>query len=509
MRDDAWTEEMFRALTTHSADIISLLDGDGRLVFNSPATLRINGFTPEELRGKDTFELIHPDDHAEVARVFGEVLAQPNALATVEYRYLTKDGRWLWMEAIASNQLENPAVRGVVANSRDISERKRLEQQLLAVQKLESLGVMAGGVAHDFNNLLAVILGEASVLRLGLPPETAAALATIESAALRARELTQQLLAYTGRQVTPVEPTDLHQLIHELTPLLRISARGGTSLQLDLAAGVPAVVCDRGQLRQVLLNLVINATEAMGGGGEVTVRLDHRHVGADELAAGPLTASFAPGPAVVLEVADAGTGMPPETVQRIFDPFFTTKQTGRGLGLAAVSGIVRSHQAGLRVESTPGLGSRFSIYLRPSPEAEAPAPARAAVRFEGTALVVDDDPLVASTVGRVLRALGFELVIAHGGREAVASFAAASRPYTVVVCDVLMPGMNGPEAVAQLRAHRPDLPVLFMSGYTPEPGLLPSGTETTGFLAKPFDADGLSTAIARLVPGSVRPGRPG
>ncbi len=505
MTDVAWTEEMFVALTTHSADVISLLDGQGRLLFNSPATLRISGFSPEELQGKDTFELIHLDDRTEVARVFAEVLARPGALGTVEYRYLTKDGRWLWMEAVASNQLDNPAVRGVVANSRDISERKRLEQQMLAAQKLESLGVMAGGVAHDFNNLLAIILGEASLLRRSIEPGLSESLSTIENAALRAGDLTRQLLTYAGRRVSPVEPTDLRQLIDELVPLLLISARDAPRLQLELADHVPTVACDRGQVRQVLLNLVLNASEALGGAGAVTVRLDHRVVSAEELALGPLTSTFASGPAVVLEVADPGAGMTADTMKRIFDPFFTTKPGGRGLGLAAIAGIVRSHQAGLRVESSPGHGARFSLYFRPLATAEAPPKVAAVARFEGTALVVDDDPAVARLTGRLLGVLGFDCVIAGGGLAAVERFGERPGAFALVVCDVMMPGLDGPNTVARLRALRPEVPVLFMSGYSPEPGLLPGGGAPTGFLAKPFDHGRLSQAVRQVVPAMIRP----
>ncbi len=500
MADSGWSEEKFRALTMYSGDIISLLDAQGRLLFNSPATARISGFSPEELQNQDTFELIHPDDRAEVSRIFGEVLATPGAQRTVEYRYRTKSGGWLWMEAVACNQLENPAVQGVVASSRDISERKRaeaerqrLEQHMLHVQKLESLGVMAGGVAHDFNNLLAMILGETSVLQRSLPPGFSESLATIENAAHRAADLTQQLLAYAGRRVAPHEPTNLRVLISDLAPLLRLSARGEAHLTLELADGVPPVVCDRGQVRQVLLNLVLNAAESLSHEGSVTVRLALRDVEAAELAGGPFTAGFAPGPAVVLEVADSGAGMTAETQQRIFDPFFSTKQTGRGLGLAAVLGIVRSHGAGLRLESAAGAGTSFRIYFRPSLERETPPPGRAPAKFEGAALVIDDDPLVAKTTARVLRLLGFECTVAVGGEEALARF---GPQHVVVVCDVLMPGLDGPSTVAKLRAVRP-VPVLFVSGYSPDPGLLPEDGETA-FLGKPFDATTVARSLLSL-----------
>ncbi|MBL8917880.1 MAG: PAS domain S-box protein [Myxococcaceae bacterium] len=369
MSDDAvWTEELFRALTLHSVDIISLLDGQGRLLFNSPATVRINGFTPEELQHKDTFELIHPEDRAEVARVFAEVLGAPGTLRTVEYRYLTKDGRWLWMEAVASNQLDNPAVRGVVANSRDISERKRAEAErqktelrLRELQKLESLGRMAGGVAHDFNNLLTVILGEASALRGEVSGARGLeSIEAIEAAVGRASELTHRLLAYLGLGRTALADTDLHELVTGITPLLEGAAHGRAQLAFELASGVARVRCDPAQVREVLLSLVNNACEAIEGAGTVVVRLSQRSVDPATFM-GPSVGVLAAGPAVVLEVADTGVGMTADVVARIYDPFFSTKQVGRGLGLAAVAGIVRSHGAGLGLTTAPGKGTTFSV----------------------------------------------------------------------------------------------------------------------------------------------------
>ncbi|MEW5739500.1 MAG: PAS domain S-box protein [Myxococcota bacterium] len=506
MSDDAWTEAKFRALTLNSVDIISLLDGQGRLLFNSPATLRINGFTPEELAQRDTFELMHPDDRARVRQTFSEVLATPGAVRTVEYRYQTKDGRWIWMEAVASNQLGNPAVRGVVANSRDISERKhaeeekaRLERQLQHVQKLESLGVLAGGVAHDFNNLLAVILGEVNVLKDELGKTAPQSLAHIESAARNAKDLTRQLLLYAGQPVTTLEPCDLHGLVDELAPLLKLSARGEATLRLELEDRAAWVSCDRGQVGQVLLNLVLNASEALTGPGTVTVRLSQREVAAAELAAGPMTLGFAPGPAVVLEVADTGKGMTPETLARIFDPFFSTKQTGRGLGLAAVAGIVRANQAGLKVESAPGRGATFTLYFRPEGPLAVASGDSEPRRFSGRVLVVDDDTRVAMTTSRLLRTLGFECLTALSGMEAVAAFSQEPHAWTLVVCDVLMPGLGGPDAVAQMRALRHDVPVLFVSGYLPDPGQLPEDAHSR-FLAKPYEPDALSALILELAP---------
>ncbi len=504
--DDDWSEEKFRALTLHSVDIISLLDGQGRLLFNSPATVRINGFTPEELLNRETFELVHPDDRAEVGRVFADVLATKGTVRRVEYRYLTKDGRWLWMEAVASNQLDNPAVRGVVANSRDISERKaaeaeraRLEQNVQHLQKLESLGLMAGGVAHDFNNLLAVILAEVSVARADAK-STTDALEHIEKAAQSAAALTRQLLSSSGRDRAKAVATDPRAVIETAAPLLQRAARGVT-LDWRLDPKVPAVRCDPVQLNQLLMNLVINAAEASEGRGVVSVRLLTREVTATELAEGPLTAGFAPGRTVVLEVHDAGHGMTPETLRHVFDPFFSTKRPGRGLGLAVVASFVRGHGAALHVRSTPGAGSTFSLFLRPTDEAIVAAPPPTTMHFVGRALVIDDDALVLRTTTRLLTALGFTCVGVSTGAEALTRFREDVTAWTIVVSDLLMPDVDGATTVDQLRGLNPKQPALFVSGYSAGHGTEPD--VRTGFISKPFTADALTAELARLVPHAV------
>ncbi len=505
-----WTEEKFRALTMHSADIISLLDGEGRLLFNSPATVRINGFTPEELQGRETFDLIHPDDRDAVARAFTSAVATPGAVITVQYRYLTKDERWLWMEAVACNQLDNPAVRGVVAISRDVSERRkaeaerlRLEQQLLQVQKLEGLGLLAGGVAHDFNNLLAIILGETSLLQRAAGDAARESLTNIEQAARQAAELTQRLLTYAGGRRAEKTPVDLVHLVKELEPLLRLSTRGVTSLEVTLPPSLPNVVADAGQLRQVLLNLVQNAAEASPAQGVVRVRLGTVELDEAALAACPLRGGLQPGPAVVLEISDQGPGIDADALARIFDPFFTTKQTGRGLGLAAVSGVVRGHDAALRVDSSRGKGSTFSIFLSPTVAPARGALADAHARFEGRVLLIDDEPAVGRTTARVLSALGFEVEVSTGGREALARVAARPEGWTLAVCDLVMPDLDGHETTRRLQALVPELPVLQVSGYPPE-GEGPRGA-LLGFLAKPFGTAALVEAVRQLVPRAERP----
>jgi cysteine-rich repeat protein len=240
---------------------------------------------------------------------------------------------------------------------------------------------------------------------------------------------------------------------------------------------------DRGQLRQVLLNLVINATEALAGQGTVTLRVAERQVSAAELARGQLPVPFSPGPAVVIEVVDTGIGMTEETLARVFEPFFSTKQQGRGLGLASVTGIVRRHGAGLRVESMRGQGSTFSLYFRPEAPA-VPAARPEALRFGGQVLVVDDEPLVARSVGRLLQRLGFTSVVATSGAEAIAQFVIAPHDWAVVVCDVLMPGLGGAETVTQLRGVTDRRTIADASNRPGDPGALCAGRfDPTGVFA--------------------------
>ncbi len=504
-----WTEDLFRALTLHSADIISVLDAQGRLLYNSPATERINGYTAADLEGVETLTLVHPDDRARVGEAFARVLAAPGAVATVEYRYRAKDGRWQWMEAVASNQLQDPVVRGVVSHTRDITarreaeERRRaLEGQLLESRHAESLAVLAGGVAHDFNNLLAVILGEATLLTHAPTPEALReATANIEASARRASDLTQLLLAYAGRTRVQLVPTALGPLVEQSRPLLVASIPGGPRLQLDLEPGLPLIAADASQVRQVLLNLASNAGEALAtpGLGLVTVRVRAVQLDAARLQRCALQLGLAPGPAVMLEVSDDGVGMAPEVQARMLDPFFTTRQAGRGLGLSAVAGIMRAHQGALEVDSAPGRGTRVAVFF-PLAVGTAPQTSREGRRYSGRALVVDDEPMTGRTTARLLSLLGFEVDTAGDGRDALDRFGEHLQRYEVVVLDMVMPRMDGAATFRALRERRADLPVLFISGY--DQGIAEALLDfpRTAFLNKPFSGGELSVTLDGLTP---------
>jgi light-regulated signal transduction histidine kinase (bacteriophytochrome) len=379
----------------------------------------------------------------------------------------------------------------------DLTNERRMQEQIRQAQKLESLGVMAGGVAHDFNNLMTGVLGHASLASVILPPGSPAAdsIRQIETAARRAAELCQQMLAFAGRGRIAVGPVDLNALVREMGPLLTTIVSKSVRLHLDLG-DVPPVRGDATQLRQVLMNLILNGAESIGpGGGVVTVRTILAELGVGELEAFPLTTGLAAGRYVRLEVADSGCGMDAETAARIFDPFFSTKFLGRGLGLAAVLGIVRGHKGAIRVETRPGAGSTFTVLLPlvDAPAAVSPTPAGGAGAGR-LILVVDDEPSVSRVARAALERAGFRVVEAADGDAGLAEFTRRPDEISLVVLDLTMPGKSGLEVLGRLRELRPGIPVVLSSGYSAE-DLGPAGADRAGFLPKPYRANDLLRAV--------------
>ena len=404
------------------------------------------------------------------------------------------------LEAVAAHSA------GALLRLRAEARRAELEEQVLHAQKLESLGVLAGGVAHDFNNMLAAILGNTGVALMELGPEhpSRAPLGDVEVAANRAAELCRGLLAYAGRGRTHTEHIPLNGLVEEMERLIDAGRRKNAELVFDLDPSRPAVEGDAAQLRQVVLNLITNASDALGpSGGQVRVHTRRVTLTAEDLARTWVDDGLSAGAYVALTVADTGTGMTPDVLARIFDPFFTTKFTGRGLGLAAVLGILRGHKGAVAIESAPNAGTTFTVYLPASaaldptptdPQSVAPqAPA-------GHALVVDDEATLRTLVARVLGAAGWSVDEAPDGQAGVDRVRAEGSHYDLVVLDLTMPRMGGTEALRHMRAHRPDLKVLLTSGYSDDESHdqapLPPGT---AFLAKPWTPDALHRTIAGLM----------
>ena len=421
-------DERLRALMERSSDLVMVFDQQGTITFASPASEQVLGIPAEELVGRPGLEFVHPDDVAWLGPEFARMAADPSHHLQTELRSRHRDGSWRLFAVSARNLLDHPAVRGVVVNNRDVTEERRLAQQVLQVQKLESVGRLAGGIAHDFNNLLTGILGYAEMLaqdiRAGRP--NLADLEEIQRAGERARDLTRQLLAFARRQVSRPEVLDLRAAVRDAENLLRRVL--GEDVRLHVVPGdspLPVRI-DPTHLQQVVLNLAVNARDAMPGGGTLT--LETLRVELDQQYADTRPSGRA-GPHAMLAVTDSGEGMSEEVRAHLFEPFFTTKPpgVGTGLGLSTVYGIVKQAGGNIWVYSEPGRGTTFKIYFPVSDEApgvsEAPVP-RAAARGRETVLVVEDDAQVPSAdrararVGRLPGAGGRGRTSSDGDRRA-------------------------------------------------------------------------------------------
>ncbi|MBK8479276.1 MAG: PAS domain S-box protein [Opitutaceae bacterium] len=407
---------------------------------------------------------------------------------------------------------EDGSPRGVLVVARDISARKAAEAErfmtearVRETQKLESLGVLAGGIAHDFNNLLTGILGNASLAKLDISPDTPPynCVEEIEKASLRAAELCRQMLAYSGKGRFVVQLLDLSELITEAGPLLELSSSKKAKLRFFLNKHLPLIQADVNQLRQVVINLVSNAAEAIGEkDGLIRITTGAMRATREYLHQTHLAPDLPEGVYVFVEVSDNGSGMPPDVLQRIFEPFYTTKFTGRGLGLSAVLGIIRGHNGAIKTESEPGKGSSFLV-LFPAAEQtaslpiEARPPAPAARRI----LIVDDEDTVRSVLVRMLRSFGYETVTAVNGQEAVDLFHSGHDDFRAVLLDLTMPELDGAETFREIHRLRPTLPVVLMSGYSEHDAVSRFGAQgLAGFLQKPFQPDVLRARLTSVVP---------
>jgi len=588
--------ERLQALLGYSWDILSLLDDEGRLIYNSPAAQRLHGFSTEEMGGRNTFEFFHPEDAPRVGEAFQQCLAQPGQPMRVEYRYARKDGSWIWMEAVAVNLLDNPSIRAIVVNSRDISERMhaqqalrdserfadrilnalrdnltvldgegrilkvnrawqdfavangmpadypwegvgylevcshstglgadmahamgegmkavllgelpefaleypcdspaqqrwfqalvtpfpghgparlvvshqditnlrqaeenrlQLERQLQRSQKMESLGSLASGVAHDMNNVLGSILGMASMHQELHPPESPAqqAFSIIARACQRGGGLVRRLLDFARQDLAENKVVDLNILIQEEVQLLERTTLGRVQCTTELAPQLPLIRGDSSALVHAVMNLCLNAVDAMPEGGELSLRTRPGHQGWVEH-----------------EVEDTGTGMPREVLERAMDPFFTTKppDKGTGLGLAIVYSTVNAHQGTMELHSEPGQGTRVTlrfptINFTTVEEAPPSASGPGETTHPMDILLVDDDELIRATLEPVIRCLGHRVALAPSG-EAALEVLAAGRVPQVVILDMNMPGLGGRGTLLLLRDRHPDLPVLLATG---------------------------------------------
>jgi PAS domain S-box-containing protein len=504
------SEERFRTLSGAAFEGV-FVHAEGKIVLANEAGAAMYGFEPAEMVGASVMELTAPESRALVVAHVRRGSSDP-----YEGVARRKDGSTFFAE-VRGRSLSHQGRPARVAIVRDITERRRAEDEQRALaervrqaQKLESLAVLAGGVAHDFNNILTVMTNAVALAKRegGLGPTSAGYLDTIELAAQRAAELCRQMLAYAGKAAFAREAVDLSALVADMSGMLEVSIAKRASLVRELAPGLPTVVGDATQIRQVVMNLVLNAAEAMGGpDGTIVVSTGAGTYGAEAFARSAAGGGDPkPGTYVYLDVRDDGVGMDGPTVAQMFDPFFTTKFVGRGLGMAAVLGIVRGHAGAIDVESRPGVGTRIRVLL---PASAADVPKKSSrpagdLRGQGVVLLVDDERIVRISTQRLLEKFGFEVLVAHDGVEAIEVFRAQSGRIGAVLLDFTMPRMDGIETLKELRRIAPEIPVVLTSGYgarrlgdsqnVPQSGALPDAV-----LAKPYAAEELLATLQQVM----------
>jgi len=490
-------------IAEHSAELIEIVDRSHRWIFVNEAMAQACGAPARELLGKSHAALGLGD--ALIARV--RALHQEVFESGEERRHTftlpnPEGGASRRFEARLVPLVEaDGRIGALISYGREVTGERALARKLEETQRLESLGLLAGGIAHDFNNLLTSILGTAAVARRSKDRSAIdEALAQIEASCIQAAGLCRQMLAHAGRERSAREPLDLAEVLAKTHELIAPSLPADLTFVFDIEADLPTVVGDQAQLQQVLMNLLLNAAEASEGHGQVRVRARQVDGASVDWSDARVRPERADGALVMLTVEDRGRGMDEETLSRIFEPFFTTKASGRGLGLAATLGILESHGAGVAVQSAPGEGTRFRLSFEASgacsrPAPAAPKPARTPQRI----LVVDDERGVRRVIAGMCSSLGHEVVSCASAAEALAADEIADPPFDLVVLDLTMPRMGGTKTLERLRATRPSLPAILMSGYS-EPEIAERvRAPATAFLQKPFRFGDLERALAEVL----------
>lgn len=512
---DSWLASTLESI----GEAVIATDREGRVLYLNPVAENITGSRLEDIVGVPVSEMLVLQSQSGTGGVENPV-QQVLATETV----VSLEGGLI----LFGRRDTHTAVRGTAAPTRDRTgrvtgtvvvlhdctseeserkERERLNAKLVETQKLESLGVLAGGVAHDFNNLLTSMLGNVDLVRSELPPDSdhVEMLLEVDQAARRAAELCKQMLAYSGHGRFILDRVDLSEFIRQKESLLTVSMGKSVVLKFDLADELPAIEADVSQLDQVLLNLVTNAAESIGDQpGEITVKTGVVRADREYFAAITGSPNLAPGSYVNLVISDTGEGMDDDLLPNIFDPFYSTKFTGRGLGLSAVQGIVRGHGGAISVSSAPGEGAIFSVLfptfvVAATPEDDGPNVDAPEVPSGGVVLIVDDEEVVRSTAERIVSRMGFEVVTAHDGQLGAAAFREHVDRLKLVLLDLTMPRMNGEESFRQMRKVSSNVPVLLMSGYNQQTAIARfTDLGLAGFIQKPFSAKALTDRIREI-----------
>lgn len=501
------SEARFRALVENITDVVALVEADGTVRYVSPSIERLCGSAQAECIGRLVFDFSHPDDVDSFRREWHELLKNPGSNFTRELRFRHVSGEWRTVELVGKNLLEEPIVRGVVVTYTDVTERVQLEAQFRQAQRLEALGQLAAGVAHDFNNLITSIQGYADLLQSTLSEEDVRGddLREISRAADRATSLTRQLLAFSRRQKLQPKVLDLNEIVRQTEELLRRLIGEDIELVTHPAAELGRIYADPGQIDQVIINLAVNAREAMPEGGRLTI--ETMDIELDEASARGF-GGLEPGAYVQLSIKDTGSGIAPEVQSFIFEPFFTTKEQGTGLGLSTVYGIIKQSGGHISVESEVGRGTIFRILL-PQTKAALPVATRSAgvvgvvsARRSTTILVVEDEAAVRKPMCCTLDRSGYTVLEAADAVEALLIAEEHEGTIDLLVTDLVLPQMNGRSLAELLKTRYEEMQVLFISGYGSEriPGLNVE-EEDRPFLQKPFTLDALHRKVREVLDG--------
>ncbi len=491
---------ILRGLIDSIPDLIFYKDVHGKYLGCNVAFEKYCGRSEKQLVGLSDLDLFPREVGLAYQERDRQMLAEGRAKRNEEWLQYP-DGKCLLVEILKTPFFgPDGQTMGLIGISRDITERRRLEEQLRQSQKMEAVGQLAGGVAHDFNNLLTAILGNISLMLAGIPPSdpNRELLRDTETAATRAADLTKQLLGFSRRTMLRLEPTNLNAAVQEAIRILRRTIDPRIAVEIKNARDLWNAWGDPGQLNQVLINLCLNARDAMPDGGTLTVETANVIVDGDYA---QLHLEARPGEFVVLRVSDTGHGIPPEIRQRIFEPFFTTKRPGQGtgLGLAMVFGIVKQHQGWIDCHSETGCGTRFDIYLPRFVEGTgiSPEPAAAPTSNGGseTILVVDDEQMIRNLGRTILQRQGYEVLLAEDGQEAVEIYTREPQRIDLVILDLTMPRLSGRDTLRELRQINPDVPVLFASGYSAEHMSDSEREGVLGFINKPYRPQELANTV--------------
>jgi PAS domain S-box-containing protein len=503
------SEDRFRGIAESLADWIWEIDATACFSFSSESSERVLGYTHEEIIGKCVYDFIDPEDVDRVREAFKEHTSGKTPIKNLEHWNITKDGRRVCLLTngvpMLDPQGELVGYRGVDS---DVTEQRMLERQASQQQKLESIGLLAGGIAHDFNNMLVPIMGYAEMINTlhSSDEKTTGYSSTILKAAEKAKELVSRLLTFSRLQPLKVEKHDLNEIIDSFMVILKRTIRENIEIRMNLSPEPCMIMADKSQIEQALLNLAVNAQDAISGTGNITIETGHLIFDHEYSLRHPGTS---PGRYVMIAFSDTGSGIDEATLPHIFDPFFTTKPVGRGtgLGLSSIFGVVKQHEGSIDVDSRPGVGTTFRLFFPESTSdnyiPEKAVVIRSSIHQVGTILVVEDNPMVLKLVRDILEGVGHRIITADDPSQALEIIRSCSEEIDLLISDIVMPQMNGPELYERICDQMPGLKVLFMSGYA---GVVSAHNghleEETNFISKPFTIEAFLRKVYEVMAGT-------